>query len=132
MEIAIGIILCLAATLYVVVSCRRKWLQYSALCLNVLLNILLVNLSIAYGGLDANIMQGGPAYLVLSVLKDKLEAGHESVELEIGLLLEEMDPKNAGGTNGPAMIEYYKNHKASRHQAEAQPTTASNPSGPVR
>lgn len=120
MGIATGIILCLAVTLYVSALSQRKWLKILAVILNVLLTVLLVKLSVLYGKLDASIMQGGAAYLVLEVLQEKVEAGDDTVLEDLNTLLEDMDQKNIGGVNGPVMMEYYRNQKKKSDQAGAQ------------
>lgn len=121
MEIAAGIIISLAATLYVMVNSKRKWLKVLAVGLNVLLNILLVNLAIAYARIDANIMQGAPVYLVLENLRGKIEENDETVVQDIDNLLKELDLKNAGGSNGPVMMKYIKEQRQQTNATQAQP-----------
>lgn len=78
-----------------------------------------------FGRVEASIMTGSPAYFMLDDVAKRLEKGDATVAADIRATLEEMDPKNNTGVNGPAMIRYM--HRRSvpsipETQASEEPT----------
>lgn len=59
------------------------------------------------GETNANIRQGGSAYVCLLDLKKRLEKNDPNLLGDLDNLLKRMDPKNGRGINGQVMIEYY-------------------------
>ncbi len=61
-----------------------------------------------FGRMSASVQTGSPAYFMLDDVAKRLEANDPTVLPDIRATLEEMDPKNGSGINGPAMGRYLR------------------------
>jgi hypothetical protein len=76
------------------------------------------------GKQDGNINTGSPAFFLVDDIRERLKRNDDGILPDLEKLLAEMEPKNKGGVNGPAMVRYLKRLEEQRAAEEYTSRTA--------